>query len=230
MIPSWSWFHIVFGIILGILATIFTVTIARLLKQRASIRKLVGPLLLFSLLVTLLFYFYVSAISRGISVEWQFLGFPAIGEPAVKVLDIGYVETKSGNIYHSICVDCQDKNWELVKEVPKSQEGEILLERSNCGTLSFLPFQQSDFTDSKSMCKLIPWGTTKISYAIDDRGYVYSWVYTYYPGDVVMPWYIENSLYIAVAIFSSIFGAIVILLLALFNFISSKVVGKIKSA
>ncbi len=223
MFSSGSWFHIAFGFILGAIVTTFTIIVAGLLKRHSPLKKLVSVLVFFSLSVTLIFHICVSAISGGILVEWQFLGFPAIGEPAVKVLDIGYVETKSENIYRSICVDCQDKNWELVKEVPKSQEGTRILSTSNCGTLPFLPFQQPDFIDSKSVCTSVMWGVTKISYAIDDRGQVYSWIHRYYPGDVVMPWYIENSLYIAVAVFSSIFGATVILLLALFNFIGSKV-------
>jgi hypothetical protein len=223
MFSSGSWFHIAFGFILGIFTTIFIITVARLLKKRGSFGNLVGVSFLFSLSVTFLFYFYVSAIFGGILVEWKFLGLPAFGEPAVRVLDIGYVETKSGNIYHSICIDCQDKNWELVNEVPESQEEVHTLSTSDCGTLPFLPLQQYDFIDSNSMCKSVMWGTTKVSYAIDDRGHVYSWLHTYYPGDIVMPWYIENSSYIAVAIFSSIFGASVILLLALFNYLGSRV-------
>ncbi|MBK8824218.1 MAG: hypothetical protein IPN58_16910, partial [Anaerolineales bacterium] len=141
MLPTWSWFHIAFGFILGVLATIFVIKITQLSKKHGSVRKLVGALLIFSLLVTVLFYFYVSAVSGGISAEWQFLGFPAIGEPAVKVLKIGYVETKSGNIYHSICVDCQDKNWELVKEVPKSQAGEQFYQRIIAGHSPFCHFR-----------------------------------------------------------------------------------------
>ncbi len=223
MFLSGSWFQIAFGFVLGIIATTFVIVVAGLLKRRSPIKKLVGVLTFFALSVTLIVYGYVSAISGGILVEWHFLGFPAIGEPAIRVLDIGYVETKSGNIYHSTCVDCQDKSWELVKEAPKSQEEEKSLDGSHCGILRFLPFQRSDFIDSKSICTRVMWGSTKTSYAIDGDGHVYSWIYTRYPGDLVMPWYIENSLYIAVGVLSSIFGVLVISLLALFNFLGSKV-------
>jgi hypothetical protein len=223
MFSSGSWFQIAFGFVLGTIVTIFVIVVAGLLKRHSPIKKLASVLAIFALTVTLIFYVYVSAISGGILVEWHFLGFPAIGEPAIRVLDIGYVETKAGNIYHATCVDCQDKSWELVKEVPKSEEEEKSLDSSHCGALPFLPFQRSDFVDSKSICAPIMWGSTKISYAIDDDGHVYSWIYTHYPGDVVMPWYVENSLSIAIGIFSTIFGLAVISLLALSNFVVNKV-------
>ena len=223
MFSSGSWFHITFGIMLGVIFTGFIVVIARLLKRDRSFKKRVVALFIFSLSVVLIFNLYISAISGGILIDWQFLGLPAIGEHAVRVIDIGYVETKTGNIYHSVCEDCQDKNWELVNEVPKSPEDMNNLQTSNCGTLSFLPFQRRDFIDAKSICKSVMWGTTKISYAVDEGGHVYSWIHTYYPGDVVMPWYVANSAHIAVAVLSTVFGAIIILLMVLFNRIISKV-------
>ncbi len=109
MLPSGSWLHIAFGLALGVTITVFMIVVAKSLKNNNAIRKLLRALVLFSLSVAVISFVYGSALSGGILVHWQSLGFPG-EEHAVKVLNIGYVQTQSGNIYYFSCSGCPKGN------------------------------------------------------------------------------------------------------------------------
>src|SRR5689334_9225534 len=120
MIPSGSWLHITVGFIFGVMSTVFALITSKVLKQSNIVRKLLGLLVLFTLSGALLSFIYASALSGGLLIEWQPLGYPS--DPAVKVVDIGYVQTQSGNIYHFSCLNCSGGNWEQVGNVTKNEQ------------------------------------------------------------------------------------------------------------
>ena len=218
-LPSGSWLHITVGFVFGIAITVFTFVTAKLLKQNNATRKIIGALVLFSVSIGLISVIYDFALSGGLLLEWQLLDFPAISDPATKIIDVGYVQAQSGNIYHYTCIACNEGKWEQVKSVPSDKKDYIVPAPDGCGgTLSFLPLLNAKFTASKTACVFIGPGYVKAVYAIDDVGQVYSWVHGVgeFSG-------IEKLLFLVNGgITSCIFGTIVVLLLVLVAFLKTK--------
>jgi hypothetical protein len=171
MLPSGSWLHLAVGSLVGIISTLFVLRVLTLLKKNNAGKSLVGALVLYIFSIVVVSYFYASALSGGVLVEWKLLGFPALDDPAVKVIDIGYIQGKSGNIYRD--------NLGILERVDTITQNEddyhVITTAGNCGTLFFLPIYKADIVDSKSAC--VSWGPApaKIIYAVDSRGRVYSW-------------------------------------------------------
>ena len=173
MLPSGSWLHITFGLTLGVAITIFIAKLMSFLKNNATTQQFLRALGLFSLSIAALSFLYGSALSGGLSDQWQLLGFPG-QEHTVRILDIGYVQTQSGNIYHFAGSDHQEGRWEQVDKVISNEH--IVSSSDNCGTFSFLPALKDNFIDYKSACVSDElWSTTKVVYAVDDLGRVYLW-------------------------------------------------------
>ena len=212
MLPSGSWLHITVGCIFGVISAIFAFTIYNQLQARDSRKKLIDTLVLYSFSIALVAFLYASALSGGLLVEWKLLGVPEIGDPAIKILDIGYVQSKSGKIYHN-----NVGTWEQVNGVTIDEE-EIFIPSSNCGTLSFLPLLKADFVKSKSAC--VAWGADieKVVYAINKQGGVYVW--SHRTGDFRG---IEQVYFpIVGAILSCFFGGFIISVIALLNYLRRK--------
>ena len=171
MLPSESWLHLAVGFLFGIISTLFILRVLNLLKKNNAGKSLIGTLVLYTFSVVLVSYFYASALSGGLLVKWKLLGFPEFGDPAAKVLDIGYIQGKSGNIYKD--------NHGILERVDAITQNEddyhVIATTGNCGTLFFLPIYKADIVDSKSAC--VSWGPgiAKIAYAVDRGGRVYSW-------------------------------------------------------
>src|SRR5262245_5483880 len=139
MLLSGSWLHIAFGLTLGVTFTVFTIVAAKFLKNDNATRQLIRALFLFSLSVAVISFVYGFTLSGGLLVHWQSLGFPG-EEHAVKVLEIGYVQTQSGNIYYFSCSGCPKGNWAEGgwERVDKVTSKEFYVSSSNnCGTLPF---------------------------------------------------------------------------------------------
>ena len=212
MLPSGSWLHITVGFIFGVISAVFAFTVYNQLLASNPRKKLLDTLVLYSFSIGLVAFLYASALSGGFLVKWKLLGVPEIGDPAIKILDIGYVQSKSGKLYHN-----NAGAWEQVNEVTVDEE-EIFIPSSNCGTLSFLPLLKTDFVESKSAC--VAWGPDieKVVYAINKQGGVYMW--SHRTGDfrgielVYFP--------IGGAILSGFFGVFIISVIALLNYLKSK--------
>jgi hypothetical protein len=214
MLPSGSWLHLTIGFLFGIITTVFAIKVSSQINKVFSVKSLISSLALYSFSIAVVSFFYASALSGGLLIEWKLLGFPEIGDPAVKVLEIGYVQGKSGNIYRD--------NQGILERVDAITQNEddyyVIPTAGNCGTLSFLPIYKSDIIDSKSAC--IAWGPgiAKVAYSIDSGGRVYSW------------WHgvgefggIEKIFFpIGSAFDSCVFGVLIILVIALSNFIKNK--------
>jgi hypothetical protein len=157
-------------------------------------------------------FFYASALSGGFLEEWKLLGFPKIGDPAVKIIEIGYFQGKSGNIYRD-----NAGKWEQVSKVTVSEE-EIFIPSSSCRTLAFLPLLNKNIVDSKSACVAWGVGIEKVVYAIDNGGRVYSWSHSVgeFGG-------IEKIFFpLGGTIGSCIFGVVIILAVSLSNYVKGK--------
>jgi len=210
--------------------------VINLLRNSAASRKFVSQLLRFSLSIAVLSFVYSSALSGGLLVEWQSLDFPS-EEHAAKILDIGYVQTQSGNIYHFTGLDRLVGNWRegVWERVDKITDEQFVVPSPNhCGTFPFLPILKDDFVDSKSACiGTWRWSTAKVAYAIDDFGRVYLWYHDnaeFGGGDIYSSrfaafWFstIQMTLFFLGGITSCILGLIVILVVALSSFLRKKV-------
>lgn len=175
MFPVGSWLHICVGFLFGALTTGFFRTVVDVNKQPISKTILYRSLLKYSLLVSFTSFLYAAVLSGGILEEWKVLGKPASGETAVKILEIDYVQSQSGNTYYLNCVDCPEAKWEQVEDTPPNDQRPIKLSGS-CGTFPFLPIMRIEHVDYFKACT--PWGhgvATKV-FAIDKSGNVYYWV------------------------------------------------------
>jgi len=175
MLESGTWLHITCGSLIGIVSTVFIYKTAKLSTGSNKILSYFGFLVLYTLAISCIVYLYAIATSGGLLIQWQLLGFPSLSDKGVKILGVGYVQAKSGNIYHwTNPYSNGDGQWEQVEVAIENPELNVVSEcRSN--TLSFLPIKRKDFVDFKEAC--ISWGPgpSKTAYAIDDGGRVYLW-------------------------------------------------------
>lgn len=217
MLPPELWLHIAIGFFLGALSAGFATGVLSQLKKDKSIPSLFKRLFLYSFLVTCIFVFYQFAISDGVLEQWQLLGYPATNDPAVKILDVGYVQGESGNIYYD-----NEGNWERVDKVvidPEKSFIPIDTYSSNCGSFPFYPFitRELGFIEVKSTCML--WrGLEKVVYAIDYIGRVYLWSHRVPPefnGSEIIYGFQGGLL-------SCVFGLIIVGTIFLFNFLTGK--------
>jgi hypothetical protein len=158
---------------------VFILISHKVLKQKRIVLKVIVIVVVFLLSIVLISSLYANALDGGLFVEWQLLGFPRIGDHAVKIMNkgIGYVLGQSGNIYHFTCTGCSDGRWELVDATTYKNDVNYAPFSGECDadTLLFLPFIRKDFVDVEVGC--VSWGPglSKVAYAIDDGGRVYSW-------------------------------------------------------
>jgi hypothetical protein len=160
-------------------------------------------------------YSYGYVVYRGILQSWYFWDSPN-SEKVVKILDIGYIQTESGNIYRLSCLECREPHWEKTDSV-STDYNQPRLSLDDCVALSFLPFEKKDFVDSKKACIFSGshMGTAKWVFAADKYGNVYSWRFAL--GDLVgMPE--ELRFAIEGGTLGLATSVIVILLMALVNF------------
>jgi hypothetical protein len=129
-----------------------------------------------TLIGSILLYAYSYASLHGLLERWETLGSPP--SKAIKVVDIGFVQTASGNIYQQVYnVNCKDNCWALADFVTPAPS--LLFSSTSCGRLPSL----SKYVDSKVACQ--PWGPGKSLsiYAIDENGTVYAWEHKVGEGD-----------------------------------------------
>lgn len=208
--------HLIIGLVFGVIGTVFTLRAANLLKQNDA-DKLLKHLAIFSLLVATLVFIYASVESVGLLVSWKDLGQPA-GDRAVKIVDIGYVQAQSGNIYHFIDMGPYEGHWVQVDAVTKNEEELIIAPPNNCGTLSFLPILHKDFIDTKIACLRPGPGIDKVAYGINNDGRVYLWWKGYGEFHEFIP-IVEGF---AGGAISCVSGMIIIALLSFSSFLKSR--------
>ena len=238
MLSSAPWLNVALALILIVSLSIFIVGVLNSLKKNNNARKLIKILVLFSLSVAILSSMYGYVLSGGALAQWHSLGFPQTDDPAVKVLDAGYVQAQSGNIYYFTGADREDGhwaegNWEQVDKVTRKQF--YLPSPGTCGTLPFLPRLRQDFIDSKSACVgTIRWSIAKIVYAIDDNGRVYSWWNDSagFGGGVVAvgPWFVdfwfqstERIFFLLGGMASCILGVLIVSLISFSSFLRRRI-------
>jgi hypothetical protein len=183
MLPSGLWLHLTVGFVFGMFTTVFGFIVRDSLIHKKSFLKLIGYLVLFSSAFALISYSYGYVIYRGILQSWIFWGRPN-SEKVVEVLDIGYVQTESGNIYRLSCLECRNADWERVNNIVTDPD-QIRLSLDDCVALPFLPLLRKDFVDSKKACIVSGshMGTAKWVFAADKYGNIYSWRFAI--GDLV---------------------------------------------
>ena len=213
--PPELWFHIAVGFILGILSLFFMIGISNELKKDYSVPNLFKRLVLYSFLVTCISLFYAFAISDGILEQWQLLGYPATDDPAVKIMDVGYVQGKSGNLYYD-----NEGNWEQVDKVvidPEKTIVPITTYPPNCGSFPFYPLVRDSFVEIQSTC-MVWLGLEKVVYAIDRSGNVYVWSHAV-PREFTG---IEISLALQGGQLGCVFGVAIIAMLLLSRYVAGK--------
>jgi hypothetical protein len=215
MLTSGTWLYITFGTALGIVTLIFAYRIA---KTPRTDKINIGSLILYTFSVCFIAYLYATATSGGLLVEWQLLGFPSFSDRASKILEIGYIQAQSGNIYHwTNPYSRLDGQWEKVDEI-KTDPSFPIFPSCDSGSLSFLPMKRDNFIDFKEACIYLGPGPSKTAYAIDDSGQVYLWFHGVgeYGG-------IERIIHTVVwGTYSCGFGIFLILLFAGVNFFKRK--------
>ena len=176
MFESGTWLHITFGIALGIATTIFAYRTTKILKLGKNIRSHIGSLILYTISVVFIVYLYATATSGGLLIQWQLIGHPSVfGEEGYKIIEVGYVKSQSGKIYHwTNPYSRLDGQWEQVDAITYDPEQSIVSECKN-QTLSFLPRKRNDFVDFKKACVFWGLGSNTTAYGVDDRGDVYLW-------------------------------------------------------
>ncbi len=219
MFPPELWLHIAVGFIFGVLSTIFVTRISKQLKKEQSFSIYVKQLFLYTFIITCTSFFYAFAISGGVLEQWHLLGYPSTNDPAIKMIDLGYFQTKSGNLYYD-----NEGNWERVDKVvinPEKTFVPIETYSPNCGSFPFYPLHQEEFVEVQSTCMV--WrGLEKVVYAIDGFGRVYVWSHT------VPSEFNGNEIIFALkgGLLSSAFGVIIIATL----FLASYATGKMKKS
>ncbi len=215
MLPSGLWLHLTIGFAFGMITTVFGFAVQDVLKHKKNFFKLIGYLVIFSSTFALISYGYGYVIYRGILQSWYFWGRPD-SEKVVEILDIGYVQTESGNIYRLSCLECREPHWEKAASVSIDSD-QVRLSLDDCVALSFLPLEKKDFVDSKKACIVSGshMGTAKWVFAADKYGNVYSWRFAL--GDLV-GMVEELRFSIVGGELGLIVGIIVILLMVLVNF------------
>jgi len=233
MLASAPWLNVTF--VLTLCVTVFLIIRAVLnsLKNNDVAQRFFKVLAWFSFSVAVLSFIYGYLLTGGALAQWHFLGFPQRDDPAVKVLDMGYVQTQSGRIYYFTGADREDGHWaegswEQVDKVTRKQF--YMPSPSTCGTLPFLPLPRQDLIDTKSACVgTIRWSLAKIVYAIDNNGRVYSWWNDsagFGGGDVAAgPWFVdfwfrstERMYFLIGGVASGVLGMLMILLLRTLGF------------
>jgi hypothetical protein len=137
-----------------------------------NMAKRIGVLLIFSIGGAFIMYLYGWASLQRSFVKWESLGKPP--GIAIKVVALDYVQTISGDIYHYVYKqDCNDNCW--VKSGSPSNDSGSVLPLDGCGELPPL----NNFVDSKAVCRYYGTGRSLTIEAIDSKGYVYSWDYTF---------------------------------------------------
>jgi len=209
--------HLTIGLVFGVIGTVFTLRAANLLKQNNAAIKLLKHLAIFSLFIAILVFIYASIESVGLLVSWKDLGQPG-GDRAVKIVDIGYIQTQSGIIYHFTDMGPYEGYWKQVDTVTKKEEIPSS-PPNNCGTLSFLPILHKDFIDTKIACVTMPGpGIYKVAYAINDDGRVYLWQ----KGHGEFHEFIPLVDGFAGGVISCVSGTIIIALLSVLSFLKRK--------
>jgi hypothetical protein len=209
------WLHIAIGFIFGVLTTLFTISVSNQVKKNQPLQNFDKPLVIYSFLVACISLFYAFAISDGVLEQWQFLGYPSTNDPAIKIIDVGYVQGKSGNLYYY-----NEGNWEQVDKVvidPEKTFVPMETYSSNCGSFPFYPFIRKEFVEVKSTCMV--WrGLEKNVYAIDYLGGVYVWSHT------VPPEFNGSEIMFAVqcGMLSCVFGITLIGIVFLLNYLTGK--------
>jgi hypothetical protein len=128
----------------------------------------IGLLILFSFAGAILVYLYGLASLDSAFVKWESLGMPP--SKAMKVAALGYVQTKSGDIYQYVYYSgCQDNCW--IKSDTAPSDSEYWLPLNQCGELPSL----ENFIDYKAVCEYYGTGLSLAITAIDNNGFVYSW-------------------------------------------------------
>lgn len=170
-LPLRSWLDIVLGFLYGTISTVLVIRILRQLKKNNPPSVLIRTLAFYSSAIAVVTLLYASSLSRGLLVEWQRLKFQTGSERAVKILDIGYIQGKSGTIYRD-----NQGILEQIDPIPENNYSfPVVPAKNNCGVLFFLPILKADFVDSKSACLGYGSADVKVTYAMDNRGRVYLW-------------------------------------------------------
>lgn len=135
--------------------------------------KNLGKLLIFIISGAVILSIFGWAILhfRGVFAKWQNLGQPP--EKPAEVLEIWYVQTATGVIYHHpYYLDCQSNCWEEVDSVDESTRDESLS----------LPIDHCEWYPSTrrydvSMVSCGWWGVGRLGqiFAIDSNGDVFYW-------------------------------------------------------
>ena len=141
-----------------------------------KIIKGIGFLLLSALVsfVIVLIFGYLSY--NGLFQRWHRIG-TLNGERIIKIIDIGVVETESGDLYQhnpfSTGIFDNVAQWIKINDISNIRIWEAS-RLEHCQTFSFLPFGQSFFIDSKKAC-VDRVGTATLVYAINKQGDLYIW-------------------------------------------------------
>ena len=150
-------------------------------NQNSNVRSK-GALFLYSTCVGFVLYVFAALSTGGAFEEWVNLGL-VNSEKAMKFVEIGFVETETGNIYRKEYLDGVDSTWQLVEDVSDSHDClqneypncYYSISDTDCGSLTFVPFHSKDFLDYEEACLAWGVGLVKVAYAISNNGELYYW-------------------------------------------------------